>query len=368
MVMMTTRVPFLLAAAVLSLALAPVVACDPSVDGGGSEGEGEGEGEGEPGVEPLPVADEAWTYTVVDGARCGNGGEVGVATNRGSSDRLVIYLEGGGACWDQFTCSRGFATFVSSGIPQSTITQITSLSVGIFDRTQTNSPFVADSFAYVPYCTGDVHGGTRPETPWGVAHVGGDNLDVMLPRILATYPDVREVVLAGTSAGGYGVGMNIEKLAGLLPEGVGLTALMDSSIPLPPFPGAEAVVTAQNTAWQPEDCGPDCVTALDRFEARLDALPQVRFGLIQSLGDTTLRQFYASGLTPVARQTWADAVSAFFDDFAARDNVDVFEIDVDQHVFVYERDLGAVVVDGTSLGDFMKGVVGDGDRVDVRTP
>jgi hypothetical protein len=365
--MMTTRIS-LLAVATFSLALAPVVACDPTAEGGQGEGEGEGEGENEPGVEPLPVSDEVWTYTVVDGARCGNGGDVGVATNRGSSDRLVIYLEGGGACWDQFTCGNGFASFVSSGIPQSTITQITSLSVGIFNRGDGDSPFGADSFAYVPYCTGDVHGGTNPDTPWGVAHVGGDNLDVMLPRILATFPAAREVVLAGTSAGGYGVGMNIEKLAGLLPDGVGLTALMDSSIPLPPFAGAESVVTAQNSAWQPEDCGPDCENALDRFEARLAALPQVRFGLIQSLGDTTLRQFYAAGLTPVARQSWADAVSAFFDTFASRDNVDVFEIDVDRHVFVYEADLGSVVVDGTTLGDFMKGVVGDGPRVDVRVP
>jgi hypothetical protein len=365
--MMTTRHLTALAA-VLTLTLAPTVACDPSVDGGGGAGEGEGEGEGEPGAEPLSVEDEAWIYSVVDGARCGNGGDVGVATNRGSSDRLVIYLEGGGACWDQFTCGNGFASFVRSGIPQSTITQITSLSVGIFNRGDADSPFVADSFAYVPYCTGDVHGGTRPDTPWGVAHVGGDNLDVMLPRILATFPAAREVVLAGTSAGGYGVGMNIEKLAGLLPAGVGLTALMDSAIPLPPFAGAEAVVTAQNSAWQPEDCGPDCVNALDRFEARLAALPQVRFGLIQSLGDTTLRQFYAAGLTPVARQSWADAVSAFFDDFAGRDNVDVFEIDVDRHVFVYEADLGSVVVDGTSLGNFMKGVVGDAAPVDVRVP
>jgi hypothetical protein len=72
------------------------------------------------------------------------------------------------------------------------------------------------------------------------------------------------------------------------------------------------------------------------------------------------------GFTPVAGQTRAVAVSAFFDDFAARDNVDVFEIDVDQDVFVSERDLGSVVVDGTSLGDFMKGVVGDAAAVDVR--
>jgi hypothetical protein len=333
--------------------------------GGDDDGSSDHDEVADVGAEPLDVADRSWRYTVVPEARCGNGGDVGVATNQGASDRLVIYLEGGGACWDSFTCDGGFATYVKTGIPQSIVSQITSLSLGIFDRRESDSPFVNDSFAYVPYCTGDVHGGRRPETPWGVAHVGADNLDAMLPRILATFPEARHVVLAGTSAGGYGVGMTLARLRASLPADVVVSALMDSAVPLPPFAGGEPVVGAQNGAWQLDLCE-GCTTALDRWDFLIDAFPDVRFGLIQSLGDVTLRQFFSPTGARLPRERFATAVSTFMDSYEARDNVVVFEVDNDQHVFVYDADLGARVVSGVSLGNFMKGVVGDVPAVSAR--
>jgi hypothetical protein len=367
-IMSVHRVPLVglsLSGLTLSVSLA-MSGCDL---GGGGNDDGNGSGDDDDvaavGAEPLDVVDQAWRYTLVPEARCGNGGDVGVATNRGTSDRLVIYLEGGGACWDSFTCDGGFATYVKTGLPQSIVSQITSLSLGIFDRREIDSPFVSDSFAYVPYCTGDAHGGRRPETPWGVAHVGADNLDAMLPRILATFPNARQVVLAGTSAGGYGVGMTLARLRASLPDDVSVTALIDSAIPLPPFAGGEPVVAAQNAAWALDLCE-GCTTALDRWDFLVEAFPEVRFGLIQSLGDMTLRQFFSPTGARLPRDRFATAVRAFFDSYEARDNVSIFEVDTDQHVFVYDADLGARVVSGVSLGAFMKGVVGDAPAVSAR--
>jgi hypothetical protein len=348
------------------LGVVTVLAACPPPGGDGSEGEGEGEGEEEEGAEPLPVEDEAWTYSIVDGAICGNGDPVGVATNRGTSDRLLIYLEGGGACWDAFTCSNGFAFFTSSGITPNVVAQITSLSVGIYSRTDADSPFVSDSYAYVPYCTGDVHAGRNPDPPHGVAHVGANNLAIMLPRILATFPDVNEVVFAGTSAGGYGVAYHAQGLRALLPASTSLSVIMDSSIPLAPFPGAERGVRDQNSAWEPVLCE-GCTTANDQYNHVVSALPDVQFGLVQSLGDTTLRQFFSATGVALPRETWAGAVAAFFDLEVDRDNVSVFEIDNDQHVFVYDTDLGTAVVDGVSVGTFFKGVVGDAAAVNARS-
>jgi len=362
--MLQLKRPGIVTTALLTgLVVGGLSACPPPV---AAEGEGEGEGEGEPAAEALPVQDEAWTYTVVDGAICGNGDPVGVGTNRGASSRLVIYLEGGGACWDEFTCSNGFAFFTDTGIPQSVIRQIEAIAVGIFSRTDADNPFTTDSFAYVPYCTGDVHAGTVSETPWGVAHVGANNLAIMLPRILATFPDVTEVVLAGTSAGGYGVAYHAEGLRKLLPATTSMSAIMDSAIPLAPFPGADAGVRAQNLAWNPILCD-GCGTANDQWLHAIAALPDVRFGLTQSLGDTTLRQFYSPTGVQLPREDWATAVDAFFDVHAGIANVDVFEIDNDQHVFVYDTDLATAVVNGTTVGAFYSGVVGDSAPVDARS-
>jgi len=318
-------------------------------------------------VEPLPADDAAWTYTLLDGAECGNGDPVGVATNRGSSSRLVVYLEGGGACWNSFTCSNGFAVFVDTGLPQSVIRQITSLAIGIFDRDAVANPFADDSFAYVPYCTGDVHSGARAETPWGVRHVGSTNLAVMLPRILATWPDATEVVLAGASAGGYGVVYNAERLRALLPLSTTLSLVIDSGIPLPPFPGAAVYAAEQVAAWQPTLCD-GCDTVDEMFDHVVSALPDARIGLIQSNADSTLRQFYSPDGNRLPVATWKAAVDAFVDARGDRANVRFFVTDEERHVYVYDRDLAATVVDGMTLSDFMAGVAGDGDYVSAVAP
>lgn len=343
-----------------------VVADGPGGDGGEGN-EGEGEGEGEPAVEPLPVEDAVWTYTLVDGAACGNGDPVGVATNRGTSSRLVIYLEGGGACWDAFTCGNGFATYVDTGIPQSVVGQITRLAVGVFSRGAPANPFGADSFAYVPYCTGDVHGGTRAETPWGVRHVGYTNLTVMLPRILATFPDVDAVVLTGTSAGGYGSIYNARQLRDLLPASTTLSVLHDSSVPLPPFPGAEGPAAAQVAAWEPPLCA-GCATAAELFDDNIAALPDVRFGLIQSNADPTLRFFFSPNGQQLPAATWDAALDAWVAARSDIPNLRLFVTGEEKHVYVYDQDLAATVVDGVTLSSFMAGVVGDDAFVSAITP
>jgi hypothetical protein len=325
------------------------------------EEDGDGDGEG------LPVKNGAWTYTEVDGAVCGDGSPVGVATNRGSSSRLVIYLEGGGACWSALTCDNGAAVFVSSGLPSGQIDQILSLGPGIFDRTAAANVFADDSFAYVPYCTGDIHSGRREETPWGVSHVGGNNVTAMLPRILATFPDIDEVVLTGTSAGGYGASYNAARLRALLPAATTLSVLIDSAAALPTFPGAEGVARAQLDAWQPELCD-DCDTLSSQFDELLATLPDVRFGLIQSNADQTLRSFFAPSFQPLSASTWDAALDDWVQARADVENLRVFITSGSKHVYLYDRDLAATVVDGVALSDFMAGVVGDGAFVSALSP
>src|SRR5690606_10494203 len=82
-------------------------------DGGDSPGEGEDE-EDDPHAEadidwdfgaPISVPLETWTYVPIEGARCANGTDTGVAVNfTDRSDDLVVFMAPGGACWDSLTC------------------------------------------------------------------------------------------------------------------------------------------------------------------------------------------------------------------------------------------------------------------------
>jgi hypothetical protein len=337
-------------------------ACSPAVDGNVAEGEGEGEGEGED--ISLPVSAEAWTYTTVEGATCGNGSPVGVATNGGSSSRLVLFLEGGGACWNDLTCSNGFAAFVSEDLPPAKITAITQNGAGIFNRNAGDNPFAADHFAFVPYCTGDVHSGTQAVSEHGVAHVGANNFAVMLPRILATFPDVTEVVLAGTSAGGYGVLFNAERVKAALSSSVELSLLMDSAVALPPFPGGENFLNQQLAAWQPAICD-GCANLQDVFDNMLVQLPGTRVGMTMSTQDSTLRGFFTTNGVSISAAAWEEAVNTFIDGHDDEDFATFLEAS-SRHVYVFDNDLSATVVSDVSLAAFYAGVAGDGPFVSAR--
>src|SRR6478752_8591829 len=56
------------------------------------------------GPPALGTTPKTWQYVPVDGAQCMNGTPTGIGVNLGTSGDLVIYLEGGGACFNDGTC------------------------------------------------------------------------------------------------------------------------------------------------------------------------------------------------------------------------------------------------------------------------
>jgi len=73
---------------------------------------------------------------------------------------------------------------------------------------------------YVPYCTGDVHGGDGEGVdvpglgnPKGQEFVGYENIDRFLSRIVPTFAGATDVLLTGVSAGGFGAALNYDRVA-----------------------------------------------------------------------------------------------------------------------------------------------------------
>jgi hypothetical protein len=65
---------------------------------------------------------------------------------------------------------------------------------GHLRRDDENNPFKEYSMAYVPYCTGDVHIGNAVID--GKLHFkGNNNIEVDIEKIVATFPNVNQVVL-----------------------------------------------------------------------------------------------------------------------------------------------------------------------------
>src|SRR5690348_11200856 len=109
--------------------------------------------------EPIDAPIEQWTWVPIIGAECANGTPTGIGVNRTKkSSRVFIYLEGGGACWDEATCYGANTAIYLQGYNQLNFdAEIAAVgSAALFDRADPKNPLKDDSFVYVPYCTGDV--------------------------------------------------------------------------------------------------------------------------------------------------------------------------------------------------------------------
>ncbi len=137
----------------------------------------------------------------------GKGKRTFIMVSKGSSDDLLVYFEGGGACTDYITCTFGVITLH----PKFWLSKIMG-HFGIFDRKNPLNPFRNWTILYIPYGTGDLHIGNRVmryHSIFGsktVYHVGFVNAVVAI-RWIAQW-DFDRVVIAGSSAGGYATAMH----------------------------------------------------------------------------------------------------------------------------------------------------------------
>lgn len=217
-------------------------------------------------LDDTPPPRDEWTWMPFDDAYCANGTTTGIGVSPGApGGRLVIFLMGGGACWDAFTCyTVGTADNLSGYGAASFASDANSLlKTSLFDRTDETNPFRNDSFVFVPYCTGDVHAGSNPNAVWDgqpTKHVGFQNMTAFLPKIVETFPTPSRVLLAGASAGGFGALINWWRTQEAFGD-VRVDLLDDSGPTLPPPYTSEGLEQAWRAAWNVGASMPPSCTA-----------------------------------------------------------------------------------------------------------
>lgn len=140
---------------------------------------------------------------------CAQGTEYAFFARRGRTDRVLLYLQGGGACWNMDNCDPdGEPTYVRDVDETDDPGR---RAAGIFDLDNPENPVADYSMVMAPYCTGDVHIGDMLMTyvdmvPGGgkrvtVHHKGWVNGQAVLRWLYANFDAPAEIVVAGTSAG-----------------------------------------------------------------------------------------------------------------------------------------------------------------------
>lgn len=168
-----------------------------------------------PGSGPLPTAPvgsgRVWEWHEVEGTQCMDKSPTGMWIRKGDPSKMMVYLMGGGACFNPL-CKQ-LAAANPKGFDQGPpTTGILRINTGAAD--EIHNPLGDHTVAFVPYCTGDVFlGNQSKETSFGLLapkkriFMGRNHLNLVMQALkdseyLGTA--IEHFVLTGESAGGFG--------------------------------------------------------------------------------------------------------------------------------------------------------------------
>ncbi|UZJ53578.1 hypothetical protein CBS101457_002898 [Exobasidium rhododendri] len=182
---------------------------------------------------------DSWVWQSTPGTMCSEGTQTGYSLNahQGSTD-VVINFEDGGVCYDYASCYQNNRAF-NMGTPFTAATfasqNIVSKLSNYFITTRTNSanPFAAASYAWLPYCTGDLHSGNAsviysPNTV-PTHHHGYLNSQAVMLAVKAALPNTKRVWITGSSAGGFGAILQYQQAVAIFGPNVRVDMIVDSA-------------------------------------------------------------------------------------------------------------------------------------------
>jgi len=203
--------------------------------------------------EPVVSTDvgDGWTKHTFDpdggdGPICIAGTLFSAFTRKGNPSRLLIFEQGGGACWQGFYFCNILAEDQEPPAPPE----------GIWDFDSKDNPFADYSIVYMPYCDGSTFTGDNdvldPSFPFGPVrfHRGLRNQSAAMDLALATFPKASRVTVAGSSAGGVGAaGFAPFLVRFLYGNQIHLTVFNDAG-PITTNPAAVGDIKARANDWQ----------------------------------------------------------------------------------------------------------------------
>lgn len=323
---------------------------------------------------PITAPAMTWTFIEFPGARCANGSSTGIGVNLNpASDRVMIFLEGGGACFDFISCI-GAANLGGYDAGNFASSAGGNLTRGIFDRTDTNNPVRDWNMIYVPYCTGDVHSGSNPMGTGGREQVGHQNMREYLARIVPTFPTATRVLLTGRSAGGLGALVNHELVQQSF-DCVRVDTFSDSGGPLPDMYLRPCLQSLVRGLWDlapaiPDtcvqcSCQPDGGGLSNVFPYLSARFPSSNIGFLSYTEDGTMRGFYgygySGGCNSPANMPAADftaGLNGIRASVSGSSNVRTFYLNGGSHT-VLGNPLGSISAGGTNLGSWLSQMIDD---------
>jgi hypothetical protein len=243
------------------------------------------------------------TFGAGDGPLCLDGSEYAMATRDAGSEDLMIFLQGGGACWSELCAATEAVT--EPGVPEG----------GVLDPNLDGNPLKDYNVAYLPYCDGgifssDIDYDTDEDGSDDRFQRGLHNLSAGLDVALRTFPNPRRIVLSGSSAGGLGTTIALPLVRLLYPD-VRIDILNDAGVGVARPQQPEYIELLLND-WNsrefvPESC-PQCIADDGHFSDyhiwQMDQDPNVRRSMLSDSEDVV----FALGFLGIGFDAWKEAL------------------------------------------------------------
>jgi hypothetical protein len=229
-----------------------------------------------------------------NGPICIAGTPFSAFTRAGNPAKLLIVLQGGGQCWQDFYFCNILAEQQEPPVPPA----------GIWDFDSRDNPFADHSIVYMPYCDGSNFIGDNDVVdanfPFGPVrfHRGLRNQSAGMDLAKTTFPHANQITIAGTESGGVGAATFSPFLARFVyGNHTRLTVLNDAG-PIAINLNAVSAVEARAADWQFGQFYPaSCTNCNDMAQATaiigwtLDNDNSIREASYSTDGDATNRFF-----------------------------------------------------------------------------
>jgi hypothetical protein len=299
---------------------------------------------------------------------CADGSEFWIHSREADPDKVMLYFQGGGACFTEAMCSFTDGTYkVTTGDDDHPGDDAT----GIFDYDNPDNPLADWTVVFVPYCSGDVHLGDNTAT-YGdliVEHKGFVNAMFGLDFVVDNYGDASHLLVTGSSAGGVPSPLFGGLASDRMPD-TDIAVLADAS-------GGYASNPVQNnfigSIWGTSNHVPDWdsldgvdpaeygIPDLFRFAGQHD--PSIRMARFDNAFDATQVSFSAMAGLDGGLLAVLDVNEANVE--AAGVNLDVYVAPGDQHTILLRPDVYELEVEGVRFLDWLTELVDGGTPGDV---
>lgn len=177
-------------------------------------------------VKPVSESPKGWDKVPGGpGTICSQGTPYSFFYRPGNAEKLLVYFQGGGACWMYSNCDLKQRPTYDPALDPKDDPQPT----GIFDFANPANPFADFTVLFVPYCTADVHLGNRTVSYTAPAsatqadngapasvqihHKGYSNAQAALRWLYERVKAPRTVFVTGESAGAIASSFYADRLA-----------------------------------------------------------------------------------------------------------------------------------------------------------